>query len=178
MLRGIKVTTNCLFCGNPTTDYASQAARRYCSRKCKHAAKRIAITVQCFTCGKNIQATPSRIKWSRERGGGRLYCNADCRVKGNTGPYHVMWISDRSKLSDRRHSERQSARYLAWRKAVLQRDDYTCQECGKRGGYLHAHHVKEWEYYPHLRYNLANGITLCKEPCHRARHAKRKRQAA
>ena len=40
------------------------------------------------------------------------------------------------------------------------------------GGYLHAHHVREWEYFPALRYDVDNGITLC-IPCHRKHHESR-----
>lgn len=59
--------------------------------------------------------------------------------------------------------------YDEWRKAVFQRDDYTCQRCGQRGGRLHAHHIKAWAEYPELRYDVANGITYCAK-CHQAVH--------
>lgn len=61
--------------------------------------------------------------------------------------------------------------YVQWRKAVFERDDYTCQDCGARNGtgetvYLQADHVKPWVLYPELRYQIDNGRTLC-TPCHR-----------
>jgi hypothetical protein len=52
-----------------------------------------------------------------------------------------------------------------WRKAVFERDDYTCQECNNRGGVLHAHHKKPKSLYPDLTFDVNNGITLC-ETCH------------
>jgi len=57
-------------------------------------------------------------------------------------------------------------RYKIWRKAVFERDNYTCQVCKGVGGYLIAHHIKSWAYYPELRYQINNGITLC-ESCHK-----------
>jgi len=54
-----------------------------------------------------------------------------------------------------------------WRKKVFERDNYTCQKCGdNRGGNLEAHHIKPRHLYPKLKYNLENGITLCRF-CHR-----------
>ena len=57
-----------------------------------------------------------------------------------------------------------------WRAAVFARDDFTCQECGVKGGTLNAHHVKPFKSYPKLRYIISNGVTLCASPCHKSKH--------
>ncbi len=58
-----------------------------------------------------------------------------------------------------------SPEHTEWRNKVFKRDDYTCQECGVRGGYLEPHHIVpisvEWD----KRLEIKNGITLCR-PCH------------
>lgn len=52
-----------------------------------------------------------------------------------------------------------------WRKAVFERDKYTCQECGKVGGKLEAHHIKAYKEFPEEKWKIDNGKTLCKS-CH------------
>jgi len=58
-----------------------------------------------------------------------------------------------------------SEKYQDWRMKVFVRDNFTCQVCKKVGGELQAHHIKGWKDYPKLRFNVDNGITLCKK-CH------------
>lgn len=66
---------------------------------------------------------------------------------------------------------RNSIKYKDWRRAVFERDDYTCQECGKRGSRLHAHHIESWIISKSKRYDVTNGLTLC-IPCHGKKHRK------
>lgn len=62
---------------------------------------------------------------------------------------------------------RMTLEYKQWRKAVFERDDYTCQLCGKRGrGELHVDHIKSFSKHPELRFSLDNGRTLCID-CHK-----------
>jgi len=54
--------------------------------------------------------------------------------------------------------------YKEWRKQVYKRDNRTCRypgcTCKKR---LQAHHILPWGEFPALRFNIQNGITLCKK---------------
>src|SRR3990167_170432 len=56
--------------------------------------------------------------------------------------------------------------YILWRTAVFMRDNYTCRECGERGGELHADHINSFALYPELRLAIDNGQTLCID-CHK-----------
>jgi len=60
---------------------------------------------------------------------------------------------------------RHSREYGEWRKAVFERDDYRCYDCGARGVKLEADHILPFSNYPRLRFDVQNGRTLCKE-CH------------
>ena len=61
--------------------------------------------------------------------------------------------------------------YSYWRNAVLKRDNFTCQRCGTTSN-LQAHHIIRWKdtsCEKHLRFDINNGITLCKD-CHLKEH--------
>lgn len=84
--------------------------------------------------------------------------------------YNVKHLNARGKKHYRYKGgpiNRDSLDYRNWRRAVFERDDYTCQECCKRGGgVLHAHHIKPRYKYPELIFDVDNGQTLCIK-CHR-----------
>lgn len=67
---------------------------------------------------------------------------------------------------------RHTGKYAEWRRQVFERDNYTCQHCGKKGVSLNAHHIKEYAKFPELRYDIRNGVTLC-EKCHKKIHRKK-----
>lgn len=60
---------------------------------------------------------------------------------------------------------RNSSEYKIWRRAVLERDNYTCVWCSCKEK-LHADHIKPFYLFPELRFAIDNGRTLC-EPCHK-----------
>lgn len=88
------------------------------------------------------------------------------RSKSMRGKNHWNWQGGKTKESKR---IRKSVELRLWRESVFARDNWTCQECGKRGCELNAHHIKPFVDYPELRTAIDNGITLCKQ-CHVNRH--------
>ena len=68
---------------------------------------------------------------------------------------------------------RQSNEYKEWRKSVFIKAKYACQCCGVKGDrntQLHAHHIYNFAKYKDLRFDVDNGICLCKE-CHYKFHS-------
>lgn len=82
-------------------------------------------------------------------------------------PRVCRWCKQERRQSS--YWARNCGEYYGWRKAVLIRDDYTCQKCSEINN-LQAHHVESWLYNPDKRFVLDNGVTLCQE-CHQQVHA-------
>ena len=86
--------------------------------------------------------------------------------RGCKGELHPNW---KGGVTPKNQRERHSAAYAIWRKAVFLRDMFTCQMCGQHGGELNAHHIKPWAIYIENRFDVSNGITLCRA-CHKKLH--------
>ena len=67
-------------------------------------------------------------------------------------------------------SIRQSWEFKEWRKKVFEIDKYTCQnkQCNQNGR-IHPHHIYNFADYESLRFEVDNGITLCRD-CHMEFH--------
>lgn len=85
---------------------------------------------------------------------------------GRSGEFHWNWQGGKTPVNQR---ERSSKEYAEWRKAVFERDGFTCQLCGQVGGGLQAHHIQHWSTNVNERYQVQNGVTLCKK-CHKELH--------
>ena len=73
-------------------------------------------------------------------------------------------------LTPQARRERNSEKFKQWRRRVFERDDYRCQCCGRRSAkgdpvVLNAHHIENFARNEALRYDVNNGVTLCRE-CH------------
>lgn len=92
--------------------------------------------------------------------------NSGSFVKGQfAGKKHPNW---QGGISSTNNIIRTSVEFKKWRKAVYERDNYTCIQCGVKGSgkNLNADHIKPFAYFPELRLDVNNGRTLCVR-CHR-----------
>lgn len=179
----------CLICSVPMVwrpgySHTYWRTRRYCSRRCFGVSNRKTPQTTCLTCATVFHSSPSD---------GRKYCSIRCTNISRIGRHHTdehrariarslagkpKTAEHRAKLSGANshlwkggitplhNSIRRSDQYKEWRRHVFQRDDYTCQGCGERGGRLNADHELPFSLFPDLRFEILNGRTFC-EDCHR-----------
>jgi hypothetical protein len=134
---------------------ASVSNKKYCTPECRYRHNGTApmVKTNCLDCGVELMFSQN---YPRSR------CK-NCYGKTNKGDGNPNWQGGKQSESNR---IRNSPEYKAWRKAVFERDAYTCQWCGQIGGVIHADHIKPFAYFPDLRTELSNGRTLCIE-CHK-----------
>ncbi len=95
------------------------------------------------------------------------------KMRGRCGEKCPAWKGGISPINA---ALRNSAEGRAWRKSVFIRDNRTCQDCGAKSENgirvdIHAHHIKSFADFPDLRFDVDNGVTLCRE-CHGTRHGR------
>ena len=115
----------------------------------------------CIVCSNGFYCSPSQQEYRK-----RKTCSIPCRSRLQT-----LRAQDRNKnnpptIGVLNRRIRYSKAMKDWRKAVFERDNYTCQICFIKGVYIEADHIKQFAFYPELRYELSNGRTLCRQ-CHR-----------
>lgn len=113
---------------------------KYCSRKCNSFSRRGIIPPNLEMARKNSPIQKGKCPFKR------------------IGKDHWNWQGGKTEIN---HKIRTSEEYKKWRTSVFERDNYTCVNCGERGGELVADHIKPFCDYPELRLNLENGRTLC-----------------
>lgn len=124
-------------------------------------------TISC-ACGCGEMITEYRYRTGR--GGRKIRYKVKYQVgHGVRGERNHFW---KGGVTEKNENERVKFKYKQWRRAVLRRDDYTCQRCKVRNEkglgktvVLHVDHIKTFADYPELRYVLDNGRTLCMA-CH------------
>lgn len=84
-------------------------------------------------------------------------CRRVHKLKGSDSPSWNFNLTD----EDRMKSRHIDLNYM-WRKQVYERDNYTCQVTGQKGGDLVAHHLCSWHANKELRFDITNGVTVSK----------------
>ena len=86
----------------------------------------------------------------------RLKC---CSLKSRSGANHHNWnpsISDEKRIAKRHYSKS-----FNWSKKVRARDKWACVLCGDDKKSV-AHHLYSYMAHPEHRYDVNNGVTLCR----------------
>lgn len=78
----------------------------------------------------------------------------------NSGSNNNNWHGGITDINDK---IRNSLEIKLWKKAILERDNFTCQKTGIYGGDLVIHHINNFADFPEVRTSLENGVTLSKK---------------
>lgn len=98
----------------------------------------------------------------------------ETRIKKSLAQRGRLGSNWKGGVSQANRIARSSIEFKEWRAAVFARDCFTCQHCSAHTGSgrrveLHPHHIKSFALFPGLRFEVSNGLTLCKA-CHKKEH--------
>ncbi len=134
-------------CEECSTQYSVPLCRKeskYCSMKCLGAANGRRAIGKKYMLGTKQTAETIEKRASKMRGAS-----------------NPKWIADRTQLVKKQ--ERNDSAYQEWRKSVRDRDGWVCKMSnGDCLGKVVAHHILPWRDFVELRYEINNGITLCR----------------
>lgn len=168
---GEKIEMTCQNCGKKYKVFPSRSERtKYCSRECQ---------VKAISPDKLSKEHKQKISESN-KGNKRPDLAEWNRKNPKRGKNNPAWKGGKTPITKR---VRHSSKYEEWQNKILERDDYTCQDCGKRQGDKHVHHIKSfskiWDENDIKTFcealdckelwDIDNGITLCPN-CHYKKH--------
>lgn len=110
--------------------------------------------VHRWECQLHNYHTTSNLELIMETG--RLKC---CRAKEYSGSNHPLYnahISEEQRVKKRHYNASH-----VWSKAVRTRDNWQCVICGHNSKCV-AHHLYSYMAHPDKRYDVENGVTLCR----------------
>lgn len=156
----------CDYCGNlvykrPWRLNTTTFKKVFCNKDCFNNNLKTNVPQVCVICGSNFYCSKSQVKY-RNRKTCSMKCRGEYASKYLIGERSSFWRGGVSSINKRIRYSKKMGR---WRKSVFERDNYTCQQCFERGGKLEAHHIKPFAFFPDERFNLNNGLTLCRG-CH------------
>lgn len=114
----------------------------------------------CDWCGKPISLINFRQAKHRNH-----FCSVPCQRHFYSGAKNNLW---KGGITPENLRIRHSIEFKVWRAKIFLRDHFTCVQCAGNG-VLHPHHIKSFAEYPELRFDVNNGLTLCRD-CHAAIH--------
>lgn len=165
-----KISKKCPVCGKTFEVYPNSFNRKqtFCSLECYKKAVTLPDKI-CLVCGKSYH--------TKDREGN--FCSRDCyRLYRLKYPVRYWLGKKRKNLSKEKNPAwkggvtsnskllRSTTKFREWRERVFERDNYTCQICFQRGGFLEPHHIKSVAIHPKLAFDINNGVTLCVD-CHK-----------
>jgi len=171
-----RVTVSCKHCGKDFEIVNSRIEGnrgKYCSAQCYHNSQKNNIGESntnwrggkirriCLMCGN--------IYYKKQCQADSIVCSAKCghayKSKYLVGEKSACWKGGITPINKK---IRASDEFVNWRNAVYAKYGYACAKCGDKEK-IHAHHIIPFCVDESLRFDISNGITLCKR-CHINEH--------
>lgn len=132
--------------------YSAQSAISYvcqCGKTSSIRATCFLMGQRCFECGKK-----------KRQGINHRYYKQGYKIKGDKNPNWNPNLTDEERTI---RQYRGNTEYKEWRTSIFRRDGFLCCKCKVRNGDINAHHILNFSEHRNSRFDIDNGITLCKQ---------------
>lgn len=150
---------------SPVVDISGQRFGRLVALRISHADRFKRKVWECACdCGRTAIVSSNNLRSGNTVSCGCALSEASRR---NLAVSHARnrgsrnWRYNPSLTTEDRLRRRDLRAIKEWRRAVFERDSFTCVLCGVRGGRLHAHHLDSFAEHRDRRFAVDNGVTLC-----------------
>lgn len=108
------------------------------------------------------------IPWNKGMKGIHLSPLSEFTSERATGAKNVNW---KGGVSGEHRTLRKSKAHKVWSSEVYRKNGWHCIDCNIKcqKGSIVAHHLQNFADFPDLRFDVSNGVTLCRS-CHAKRH--------
>ncbi len=148
----------------------SEQRQKSNSLKSAEVTRKPRISRQCECCKGIFYILENILKYNSAR-----FCSNRCRYKTMRGSKGAASIPRpdmqgernpnwKGGTCSRREEFRYDSRVFVWRRDVKARDGHKCKNCGSFTRIV-AHHIIPWAVSESTRFNIDNGICLCRK-CH------------
>jgi len=175
----IKTLVKCDSCGEERIIFKFNALKgngvqycKFCTTKGsnhydygKHRSKAIKIKLRKANLGKKLsEETKKKLSLANKGENNPMF--------GKRGELSPNWNPNLNNEERKKSQENRQnlSDFVKWSKTIKQIYNFICQICeDDKGGNLVSHHLYNWKDYPQKRYDLGNGICVCKN-CHNLFH--------
>jgi hypothetical protein len=135
--------------------YIKLGGSRFCSYKCSNGRR------LPFTKEHRQKISLAKVGVKKTFDTKRKMSEAQKKIDKSYMLKDKHWNWQGGKSNNRDIHSLNNREYRQWRMEVFTRDNFECKMCKEKVG-LQAHHILSWREFPELRYDINNGIALCR----------------
>ena len=158
--RKVKATSKQEMSKYPNVNFNDKIIYRFKKVKSRGAGERVHYRVNCKFCGRDKGYVRRSLFNTRCY---KCTMTKDRKIKISAQQQGISVNDWKGYISPENTRIRQSEKGREWRYNIMVKANFTCDITKQQGIELHVHHLYSFNSYPEKRFELDNGVCLCKD---------------